>query len=65
MLKLGYDPNLVQLKPPTLDNSQIIKREIPKPSYDNKTSFVKHEPAPNFKPPEILNIDEWSDFDSD
>lgn len=57
MVKLGYNPNLMKITAPTLDNSNIIvgppKKEPSKPVQTN------------FQPPEVLNIDDWSDFEED
>lgn len=62
MLKLGYKPDLIEIVPPVLDNSKVIKQEErPKASY-------QQQPVPteaDFKPPEILDIDEWSDFEDE
>lgn len=53
MLKLGYDPTLIKIVPPVLDNSKVVKQES------------KNQPPGNIKQPDILNLDEWSDFDDD
>lgn len=50
MSKLGYNPNLVKIKPPVLDNSNIVAK--------------KEEKIDIFRP-EKLNLDEWSDFEED
>lgn len=71
--KLGYNPNLAKIQPPTLDNSKVIypKKEVvaapaPVQSSDHFDGGVsKHSPAPNFQPPVITNIDDWSDFEED
>lgn len=80
MLKLGYNPNCVQIVPPKLDNSNIIKPEPktqappvvrPKPetayTQNLNTGFTSAQDqlASDFKPPVIANIDDWSDFDDD
>lgn len=53
MVKLGYDPNLVQIIPPTLDNSRVAASSTP-----------QMRAKPQFEP-EILNIDDWSDFEEE
>lgn len=61
MLKLGYDPKLAKIEAPVLDNSRVIKEE------DKKTKFnpqLSNQQEP-FKAPEVLNIDDWSDFEDD
>lgn len=56
MIKLGYNPNLMKITPPKLDNSKII---VPtKIETQNRTEI-------NFQPPEIMNIDDWSDFEDE
>lgn len=68
MQRLGYNPNIVKIVAPTLDNSKVIKN---KPKIDNKPiqSTYKSEvtaPVPvNFVPPKIDNIDDWSDFEDE
>lgn len=60
MLKLGYKPDLVRIVPPVLDNSRVvIKKEEP------KTSQGPSNPIVNFQPPQILNINDWSDFEDE
>lgn len=63
MTKLGYDPKLITIVTPVLDNSQIIKTEKIKTSFSSDN--VISPPQPSFKPPEIINIDDWSDFEDD
>jgi len=63
MRKLGYDPNIVKIVPPILDNSQIIKKDDPKPSYSAYKVNLNTEPE--FKPLATVNIDEWSDFEEE
>lgn len=55
MAKLGYNPNLVSIKPPTLDNSKVV--------YTSSAPQPKVEPF--FEPPKLLNIDDWSDFEDE
>lgn len=57
MIKLGYNPNLMKITPPTLDNSNIIIG----PSRSETQGRVEA----NFQPPQIINIDEWSDFEDE
>lgn len=61
MLKLGYNPDIVTIKPPVLDNSKVIVVPKAQPS-----SFVSAPaPAAVAPPPLITNIDDWSDFEDD
>lgn len=55
MLKLGYNPAVVNIVPPVLDNSKVIKQE---------TKFVQNKPS-TIETPVIANLDEWSDFEDD
>ena len=59
MKKLGYNPNIVKLVPPVLDNSKVAKDQ----------PRVTYAPIPkvqtDFKPLATVNIDEWSDFEED
>lgn len=71
--KLGYNPNLARIQPPTLDNSKVIYPEkkvvAPPPSAYSSEHFgggsSNHQPPSNFQPPVITNIDDWSDFEED
>lgn len=63
MRKLGYNPNIVTITPPVLDNSKVIKKEEPPASYRSYQSVPN--PEPEFKPLPSVNIDEWSDFEED
>lgn len=54
MIKLGYNPNIVTLTAPIVDNSKV---KPPPPQ------IIK--PLETFTPPAIVNIDEWSDFEDE
>lgn len=62
LLKLGYNPNLITIKPPVLDNSGVVKEEPPKASTFFGSTFSEAN-IPN--PPVFINVDEWSDFEED
>lgn len=55
MLKLGYNPDVVKIEPPVLDNSKVVKQE----------RKLVQDQSSSFKPPVIADIDEWSDFEDD
>lgn len=67
MLKLGYDPKLMEIKPPVLDNSQVVKEptEQPKPSQYQPKTEQTHISTANTLQLGTFNIDEWSDFEED
>jgi len=58
MIKLGYNPNIVHIVPPVLDNSRVIDTPI-------LYTKVAQQGQSNFTPPIIPNIEEWSDFEDD
>lgn len=62
MLKLGYNPDLITIKAPILDNSGIKKEEPPK--LNNNFEYNKTN-GDCQKPPVFMNIDDWSDFEED
>lgn len=64
MSKLGYNPNLVVLTIPELDNSKVIKREKKVYIPPAQSANLANQPS-DFKPPVIMNIDEWSDFEDE
>lgn len=59
MIKLGYDPNKVNITPPVLDNSKVVVKVDTQQPHQLP---VKIEP---FIPPKITNLDAWSDFEDD
>lgn len=63
MQKLGYNPNIVKINPPVIDNSNIIIRQDTSKSSTSYQERSKQETK--FKPLETVNIDEWSDFEED
>lgn len=75
MLRIGYDPNIVKIQKPVLDNSKIIKTQNIKSQPDTKythNNYTSNKPTEqksavlsDFRPPEILNLDEWSDFEDE
>ena len=72
MLKLNYNPDLVMIVPPVLDNSKIIiPQEKPKtafqPNFQTTYQPVKEDAkeTQDFKPPTFINVDDWSDFEDD
>lgn len=77
LMKLGYDPNSVQITTPVLDNSKVVPdRATTKPTANNQSGStgtkIEINPVykpikkdPNFDPPIILGVDEWSDFEDE
>ena len=63
MLKLHYNPDLIKIVPPILDNSKVVKKEQAPAPANRPYEPVKNQE--NFKPPEFINLDDWSDFEED
>lgn len=69
LLKLGYNPDNFTITPPVLDNSKVVKVErkpqasVSRPPQQPPLQTIA--PQTNFKPPVILNINDWSDFEDD
>lgn len=62
MLKLGYNPDIIKLSPPVLDNSAVVKRETKPTVVTIKPPETSAVPR---NEPEFINLDEWSDFEED
>lgn len=62
--KLGYNPNLITIVPPVLDNSGVVKNEQAALGVTSNSTYQADSNC-NIKPPEFVNIDDWSDFEED
>lgn len=70
LLNQGYNPKFINLRPPVLDNSAVVKPETkPKPTFVPQTATTaKPTSAGDLtakSEPEFINIDDWSDFEED
>lgn len=42
-----------------------LKERLQILGYDPNLAAIKEQPIVDFKPPEILDLDQWSDFEDD
>lgn len=71
MLKLNYNPNLVKITPPVINYVPPPPSQAQQPTSTYKLaqtiqqSTYQQQQTIKFDPPQVVNLEEWSDFEDD